>query len=90
MTKAKTQAEKAHLWRLKNKLTVFELGILTGYSIEAIYSFERGTTPQRNWIAREKASTKPALIQDWVWLRYKNACSGVERKLRSGKEWDWA
>lgn len=85
-----SQSEKAKNWRLKHKLSVAELGALTGYSIEAIYAFERGATPSRTWKERKRAGTPPSAIQEWVWLRYKNACAGVERKLRTGKEWDWA
>lgn len=85
-----TQSEKAKSWRLKHNLTVFELGSLTGYSIEAIYAFERGATPSRTWKAHKRKGVPASTIQEWVWLRYKNACSGVERKLHSGKEWDWS
>lgn len=87
-----TQSDKAKSWRLARKITVAELAALTGYSIEAVYAFERGSTPARSWKAgrKLKPATEPGPIQEWVWLRYKNACAGVDRRLRMGKEWDWS
>lgn len=69
--------ESAKTWRLRRKLTLAQLSDLTGYSVPAIYAFERGG---RN--AGEAHS-------DWTWQRYKMACSGVERQLKSGRAFEW-
>lgn len=84
-----TQHERAHLWRTSRKLTVAELSVLTGYSIEAVYAMERGITPLRYATAGKPHKGKAKPVEEWVWLRYKNACRGVEHQLRTGKEWDW-
>ena len=62
--------EQAKAWRERRKLTIEQLSELTGYSIPAIYAFERGT---RN--AGESHS-------EWTWHRYKMACAGAERQIK--------
>jgi hypothetical protein len=69
--------EQAKAWRERRELTIEQLSELTGYSIPAIYAFERGT---RN--AGESHS-------EWTWHRFKMACSGAERQLKSGRAFEW-
>lgn len=69
--------EQAKSWRIKRKLSLAELSELTGYSIPAIHSFERGT---RN--AKEPHS-------EWSMHRYRLACSGAERQIKSGRAFEW-
>lgn len=71
------KTSEAKAWRIKRKLSLTELSELTGYSIPAIHSFERGT---RN--AGERHS-------DWTLQRYKMACSGAERQIKSGRAFEW-
>lgn len=69
--------EQAKTWRLRRKLSHEQLSELTGYSIPAIYAFERGGRG-----AGEQHS-------DWTLQRYRMACSGAERQLKSGREFEW-
>lgn len=85
-----TEHEKARRWRLERNLTVAELAACIGYSPESIYAFERGATPARTWTGDKRPPQAEGKIAAWVWLRYKNACRGVEHALRTGKDWDWA
>jgi transcriptional regulator with XRE-family HTH domain len=69
--------EQARSWRLRRKLTIEQLAELTGYSVPAIYSFERGSRG-----AAESHS-------DWTLQRYRMACSGAERQIKSGRPFEW-
>lgn len=71
------QHEQAKAWRIKRRLSLTELSELTGYSIPAIHAFERGT---RN--AGESHS-------EWALHRYRLACSGAERQIKSGRAFEW-
>lgn len=79
--------EKARQWREARGLSVAELADLTGYGELAIRWFEKGCTPP----LRKAKGGKPndRTISPWVWTRYKMACSGADRRLRSGKEFGW-
>ena len=69
--------ERAKSWRLRLGLSHQELAGLTGYTVVAIYKFEAG-------------ERSPGVSHsDWVWHRYRMACSGAERQLRSGREFAW-
>ena len=68
---------EAREWRRKRGLTVEQLSEHTGYSREAIYCFERG---------RMANGTD---VPEWVWLRFKMACAGVEAQIRSGLVFQW-
>lgn len=82
-----TEHEAAAAWRRRRGLTPAQLAELTGYSKEAIYWAERGETPpNRN---HKSGNTKDRVIKSYVWQRYKNACAGVDRFLKSGKSFDW-
>jgi Helix-turn-helix domain len=59
------ECHRAQWWRKARGLTVAQLAALTGYSIEAIYRFERG----------ENAKGDPHSAQ--VWRRYKVACAAI-------------
>ena len=74
---------KAKAWRLKNGWTQGELGELLGFSRESIYWFERGLTPPGN------NGPRPKTIKTWVWLRYKNACAGLDAQVRTKKSFNW-
>jgi transcriptional regulator with XRE-family HTH domain len=73
------QNESAKAWRIARKLTFEQLSELTGYSVVAIRKFEAGARHVGNG---EKHS-------DWVLQRYRMACAGAERQLRTGKEFAW-
>lgn len=70
-------SDSAKQWRLKRKLSLQELSDLTGYSVPAIHAFERGT---RN---------KNEQHSEWALHRYRMACSGAERQLKSGRAFEW-
>ena len=78
-----TEHERAKAWREKHGWTQEQLGELTGYSREAIYWSERGETPPGNNGPRSKP------IKPHVWLRYKNACHGVEANLIRRPKFNW-
>lgn len=78
----RNEAEQAQAWREKRGLSREQLAQLTGYQPITIYWFEKGMTPpNRNGRDRE--------IREWVWTRYKMACAGADKQLRSGKSFDW-
>lgn len=78
-----TEHERAFKWREKHHLTRKQLAEAIGYSQEAIYWFEVGTTPPgRN----ESKSTE---IKPWVWQRYKRACEGYDSELKTGGKFKW-
>ena len=76
-----TEHEKAKAWRRKMGLTMDQLSVLTGYSREAVFLFERG----RNSL------NKPH--PPYAWRRYKLACLAVRflqhYKFESVNQWEW-
>jgi transcriptional regulator with XRE-family HTH domain len=82
-----TEHEKARQWREARGLSLAQLAELTGYGEGALRWFEKGMTPP---LRRAKSGhAKDRTIAPWVWQRFKMACSGADRKLRSGREFDW-
>ena len=77
-----TEHDKARLWREAKELTLEQLSQLTGYSVSAIYWFERGVTPPSRKAPGDRA------IADWVWQRYRAACAGVDAEL-AGRKFKW-
>ena len=77
-----TEAEQARAWRHNMRLTMAQLAELTGYSVQTIFLFERGTNSQG----------KPHVPE--VWKRYKLACLGVRFMLHfqidDVDDWQWA
>jgi hypothetical protein len=73
------QNKAAKEWRLRNGLTHDQLSDLTGYSVIAIKKFETGM--------RHKANGEQH--SEWVWQRYRVACSGAERQIKSGRAFEW-
>lgn len=71
------QHEKARRWRKERGLSVKQLAELSGWTPEAIYLFERGITH------------KGEPVNEWVWLRWKMVCAGIDAQLRSGVKFDW-
>lgn len=69
--------ESAKSWRLRRKLTHEQLSELTGYSVPAIYAFERG------------GRGAGEVHSDWTLQRYRMACSGAERQIKSGRAFEW-
>lgn len=69
--------EQARAWRERRKLSIQALSDLTGYSVPAIYAFERGSRG-----ASEVHS-------EWTMHRYRMACSGAERQIKSGRAFEW-
>ena len=84
----KTEPSQARRWREAASLSVAELADRTGYSIEAIYLFERGVTPERNYKNANYRKTDRT-IKPHVWLRYKRACEGVNAELTLQQKFDW-
>lgn len=73
------QHAQAKAWREQRGLTRAQLADLTGYTVAAIYKLEAG---YRNGGTGEMHS-------EWTWQRYRMACAGAEKQLRSGKEFRW-
>lgn len=71
--------EQAKAWRQRLNLSLEELSELTGYSVPAIYKFELGSRSKKQG---EKHS-------EWTMQRYKMACAGAERQLKSGRMFEW-
>jgi hypothetical protein len=71
------QHRQAKEWRLARGLSIANLAELSGYSVEALYIFERGQNPDGSKIA------------DWVWQRYKMCCAGIDAQIRSGIDFKW-
>jgi transcriptional regulator with XRE-family HTH domain len=69
--------EQAKAWRLRKKLSMDQLSELTGYSVPAIYAFERG------------ARNAGEVHSEWTMHRYRMACSGAERQIKSGRAFEW-
>lgn len=78
-----TRFEKARAWRKRHKLTIPALAELTGYGPRTIMWMEKGLS------APGPTRKKPGPIQDWIWLRYKRNCQGVDAELRTGQKFDW-
>lgn len=77
-----TEPEKARAWRERHKFTREQLAERVGYSVEAIYWFEKGINPPRG----KKRKRGP--IEPWVWQRYKLACLGWQSS--QNKQWNWS
>lgn len=75
--------DKASAWAAKRKLSTPELGVLTGYSRQAVYWFLRGEAP-----AGKGRKTAGKIAPD-AWKRFKLCCAAVEAKLKSGREFNW-
>lgn len=73
--------ERARRWRERRGWTQSRLAELTGYSREAIWWMENGTTPSHN-------GKKSGPIGKTVWTRYRNTCAGVDAANR-GKKFNW-
>lgn len=69
--------EQAKSWRERRKLTREQLSELTGYSVDAIRQLEAGK--------RFGGATH----SEWTVQRYKMACSGADRQLKSGRAFEW-
>lgn len=69
--------DKARKWREGRKLTLAQLSELTGYSVPAIRQLEAGKR------------FGGAAHSEWVVQRYRMACSGAERQLKSGRAFEW-
>jgi transcriptional regulator with XRE-family HTH domain len=76
-----TEHEKARAWREARGLSLAQLAELTGYSPITLRWFEKGLRPPNR--GRDRT------LAPWVWQRYRMACAGVEKQLRSGKEFQW-
>lgn len=71
--------EQAKAWRVKRNFTLEQLSELTGYSVSAIVKLESGYRHQKDGVGHS----------EWTIQRYRMACSGAERQLKSGKEFQW-
>ena len=71
-----SQHKQAKAWREKVGLTVADLADMSGYSPEAIYTFERG-------------SRYDGKHSEWAWHRYRMACAAVEQQVKTGRAFEW-
>ena len=78
-----TRYQKARAWRKRHNLTIARLAELTGYGPRAIMWLEKGQSPPG------PNRSKPGTVPDWVWLRYKRMCQGVDAELRTGQKFEW-
>jgi transcriptional regulator with XRE-family HTH domain len=69
--------EQAKAWRLRRKLTHDQLSELTGYSVPAIRQIESGRR------------FGGGINSEWTMHRYRMACSGAERQIKSRKAFEW-
>lgn len=76
--------EKAKAWRESHNLSVPEISELTGYSVAAIYWFERGL------MAPGRKGENPRDMNPWSWQRYKRLCHSVDVELKGGAKFNWA
>jgi predicted transcriptional regulator len=76
-TDSTPQGKRAKAWRERVKMSPQDLADATGYSLEAVYQYERGTRAD---------GTK---LSDWAWQRYQMACAAVDHQKRSGREFAW-
>jgi transcriptional regulator with XRE-family HTH domain len=75
-----SEFQKAKAWREKHDWSVKDLSNRTGFSIEAIYRFERGT------VVREGKNRK---IAEEAWQRFRTACAGAELEAIRGRKFNW-
>ncbi len=75
--------QRARAWREGHGLTRAQLAERTGWSPEAIYWFEEGHKPPR------PGQRTYYEIEDWVFMRYRLACAGVEHELKTGRVFNW-
>lgn len=79
--------ERAKRWRESHGLSLAQLADLTGYTEISLRWFEKGQTPpMRNAKGGHAADRR---IKPWVWKRFKNACAGVDNRLKTGKSFEW-
>ena len=76
-TDSTPQGKRAKAWRERIKLSPQDLADATGYSLEAVYQYERGV--------RADGSK----LSDWAWQRYQMACAAVDYQKRSGRAFAW-
>lgn len=84
MTITATEIARAKEWRRARNLTLDQLSELTGYSVSAIWWFERGQSPPA------KGSATPRKVNEFSWQRYKMLCELIDRRMHSHSEWDWS
>jgi hypothetical protein len=73
-----TEGAKAAWWRRNVvKLGPEMLSVMTGYSVQAIYQFERGVTERGR-------PHKPKAL-----LRYRMACAGCDAAVRGNRTFQW-
>ena len=68
--------QTARAWREKAGLSIPALADATGYSLEAIYQYERGKRHDG------------AKLSEFAWQRYEMACAGVAAELK-GEKFSW-
>lgn len=84
---AHPEAAKARRWREARGLSLDQLAGLTGYSVLSIRWMEKGVTPP---LRRAKGGNPhDRSIAPWVFQRYRMACAGVDRQLKTGKPFAW-
>jgi len=103
-TKLQSEAVRARAWRVSMGLSPEELSRLTGYTVIAIYWFERGEQSPRTGKAYGGKKTgrpvgRPAGTKGvkkvgqphsaTAWQRYKMTCAGVQLQLENSKRFDW-
>ena len=82
-----TEHEKARQWRESRGLSLAELATLTGYSEVSLRWLEKGQTPPLR--LAKSGQEHDRTISPYVWHRFRMACAGVDRQLKTGKEFRW-
>ncbi len=75
-----SEFQKAKTWREKRGWSVKQLSEKTGFSIEAVYRFERGTVAYDG---------KQKRIDEAAWKRFRMACAGTELEAIRGRKFSW-
>jgi hypothetical protein len=75
--KSTAKGTAARAWRDKCGLSAQDLADFTGYSLEAIYQFERG---------KRSDGTEHS---EWAWQRYQLCCAAIEQQMKTGKVFAW-
>jgi transcriptional regulator with XRE-family HTH domain len=68
--------QTARAWRERLGMSSQALADATGYSLEALYQYERG---------KRHDGTR---LSQWAWQRYQMACAGVAAELK-GEKFQW-
>ena len=75
-TKPTAEGLRAREWREKTGMSMQDLSDLTGYTVRAIYTFEKGIG-------------SAGKHSEWSWQRYRMACAAAEHQKKTGRVFEW-